>query len=99
VQVKKLADRFVVSTRFGLSIQDASRHFTSAAVLASIAYPEDVHAIWVDDVKLATTPQVIQGQARLGPTAEHRLSIEVPGSSTEKNSQLHNAVVFQIIPN
>ena len=99
VRVSRLADRFVVSTRFGLSIQDASRRFSSAAVLASIAHPESVHTIWVDNVKLATTPQIIQGQARLGPTLEHRLWIEVPASSTEKDSQLHNAVLFQVIPN
>ena len=99
VRVSRLADRFVVSTRFGLSIQDASRRFSSAAVLASIAHPESVHTIWVDNVKLATTPQIIQGQARLGPTFEHRLWIEVPASSTEKDSQLHNAVFFQVIPN
>ena len=99
VRVSRLADRFVVSTRFGLSIQDGSRRFSSAAVLASIAHPESVHTIWVDNVKLATTPQIIQGQARLGPTLEHRLWIEVPASSTEKDSQLHNAVFFQVIPN
>lgn len=99
VRVSRLADRFVVSTRFGLSIQDASRRFSSAAVLASIAHPESVHTIWVDNVKLATTPQIIQGQARLGPTLEHRLWIEVPASCTEKDSQLHNAVFFQVVPN
>jgi hypothetical protein len=99
VQVKKLADRFVVSTRFGLNIQDPSRRFSTAAVLASIAYPESVHAIWVDNVKLAMAPQIIQAQARLGLSLEHRLLIEVPAWSTEKDSQFHNAVIFQIIPN
>jgi hypothetical protein len=29
----------------------------------------------------------------------HRLEIEVPTSLTEKNSQLHNAIIFQVIPN
>src|SRR6476646_11894011 len=34
VQVQKLPGRFVVTTRFGMSIQDGSQHTASAAVLA-----------------------------------------------------------------
>jgi len=45
VQVTRQHDRFVVSTKFGLSLEDPSRHSASAAVLAALAYPETLHTI------------------------------------------------------
>jgi hypothetical protein len=99
IQVRHLRDRFIVITKFGLSIQDPTLHFASASVLASLAVPDFGHVLWLDGVRLGTVPQVIQGQLRIGPTSSHRLEIEVPTSLTEKNAQLHNAIIFQVIPN
>jgi hypothetical protein len=99
VQMRHLDGRFVVATRFGMSIQDASQRFSTATVLASMALPEPHFTLRLDGMKLETTPQVIQGRVRVGETLQHRLEIEVPTSLTEKNSQLQNAIVFQIIPN
>ena len=99
VQVRKLPGRFVVSTKFGLSIQDGSQHATSATVLAALAVPDSAYTFRLDGITLATVPQLVQGQARVGPTSVHRLEIDVPTSVTEKNSQLHNAILFQVIPN
>jgi hypothetical protein len=99
VQVQKLPGRFVVSTRFGLSIQSGSQHASSATVLAALAAPDPSFTFRLDGITLATVPQMVQGQARIGPTITHRLEIEVPTSLTEKNSQLHNAIIFQVIPN
>jgi hypothetical protein len=99
VQVKKLADHFVVATKFGLSIQDGSQHTTTASVLAALAAPDPSFTFRLDGITLQPTPQLVQNQARVGPTLIHRLEIEVPASVTEKNSQVHNAIIFQIIPN
>jgi hypothetical protein len=99
VQVRHLRDRFIVVTKFGLSIQDPTLHFARASVLASLAVPDAGHVLWLDGVRLGTVPQMIQGQLRIGPVSSHRLEIEVPTSLTEKNAQLHNAIVFQVIPN
>jgi hypothetical protein len=99
VQVRHLRDRFIVVTKFGLSIQDPTLHFASASVLASLALPDSSHVLWLDGVRLGTVPQVVQGQVRIGPTSSHRLEIEVPTSLTEKNAQLQNAIIFQVIPN
>ncbi len=90
---------FVVRAKFGLRIQDKSQRFSSATLLASIAYPDTVFNLSVDGVKMVTTPQIIQPQARLGPVVAHRLEIEVPVSATEKNAQLRNAILFQVVPN
>src|SRR6478609_10328384 len=40
VQVQKLPGRFVVSTRFGVAIQDGSQHAATASVLAALAVPD-----------------------------------------------------------
>jgi hypothetical protein len=99
VQVQKFPGRFVVSTRFGVSIQDGSQHSTTATVLAALAAPDSAYTFRLDGITLGTVPQLLQGQARIGPTFIHRLEIEVPTSLTERNSQLNNAIIFQIIPN
>jgi len=99
VQVHKFPGRFVVSTKFGLSIQDGSQHATTATVLAALAAPDSAYTFRLDGITLQTAPQLLQGQARIGPTFMHRLEIDVPTSLTEKNSQLNNAIIFQIIPN
>jgi hypothetical protein len=99
VQVKKLPGRFVVSTRFGLSIQAGSQTTTTAAVLAALTVPDPAYTFRLDGITLQTVPQLLPSQARMGTTVMHRLEIEVPTSLTEKNSQLHNAIIFQVIPN
>ncbi|HEX4606450.1 MAG TPA: hypothetical protein VH724_20795 [Candidatus Angelobacter sp.] len=99
VQVRKVPGRFVVATKFGMSIQDGSQHTTSATILAAIAVPDPAYTFRLDGIMLETVPQLVQGQARIGATIMHRLEIEVPTSLTEKNSQLHNAIIFQVIPN
>lgn len=99
VQVQKFPGRFVVSTRFGLSIQDGSQHSSTATVLVALALPDPAFTFRLDGITLQPVPQLLQNQARIGPTFMHRLEIDVPVSVTEKNSQLHNAIIFQIIPN
>jgi hypothetical protein len=99
VHVQNLPGRFVVSTRFGLSLQNGSQHASSATIMAALAVPDPAYIFRLDGITLETVPQLVQGQARIGTTLMHRLEIEVPTSLTEKNSQLHNAIIFQIIPN
>jgi hypothetical protein len=98
-QVRRLADRLVVTTEFGLSIADNSLHTASAMLLAATAYPENVYTVSVDGVRLQATPQMVQANLSLGRTSLHRLQIEIPNTVTEKDSQFHNSIVFQVIPN
>ncbi len=99
VQVQKFAGHFVVSTRFGMSIQSGPQNATTATILAALAVPDPAFIFRLDGITLATAPQLLQSQARIGTTIIHRLEIEVPASLTEKSSQLNNAIIFQIIPN
>jgi hypothetical protein len=99
VQVRALSDRLVVSTQLGLAIQSPTGHFASAMLSASLAYPDPAHVLWLDGVRLETTPQVVQGQVPVNRTTAHRLEIEVPTSLTEKNAGVHNSIIFQVVPN
>jgi hypothetical protein len=99
VTVKKLSDRFVVATRFAMALDDASHRVSAATITAALASPEPFFTLRLDGVKLSAVPQMVQGRARVGIIALHRLEIEVPGAVTEKNSQLQNAIIFQVIAN
>ncbi|HZU29586.1 MAG TPA: hypothetical protein VFB79_00630 [Candidatus Angelobacter sp.] len=99
VQVQKMAGHFVASTKFALSIQAGQQNSSTATVLAALAVPDPSFTFRLDGITLATAPRMIQGQARIGTTFTHRLEIDVPTTLTEKNSQLHNAIIFQVIPN
>jgi hypothetical protein len=98
-RVRRLADRLIVTTEFGLTIADNSLHAASAMLLAATAYPENVYTVSVDGVRLQSTPQMVQPNVPLGRTSLHRLQIEIPNTVTEKDSQFHNNIVFQVIPN
>ena len=99
VQVQKFPGHFVVSTKFGLVIQAGSQNSTTATVLAALAVPDHAFTFRLDGFTLSTAPQTLQTLARIGTTFTHRLEIDVPASLTEKNSQVHNAIIFQVIPN
>ena len=98
-QVRRLADRLVVTTDFELNIADNSLHAASAMLLAATAFPENVYVVSVDGVRLQATPQMVQANVPLGRASLHRLQIEIPNTITEKDSQFHNSIVFQVIPN
>jgi hypothetical protein len=99
VSIRKSHDRFTVSTNFGLTVQTNSSATATATVMAGLAAPERGFVLRLDGVTLGTTPQIMQGQIKLGVPTEHRLEIEVPNTLTEKDSQLHNAILFQVIAN
>jgi hypothetical protein len=99
VRITRRATGFVVSTRFALDIQAPSQNVTTATVLAAIAAPELHFKFRLDGMPLGTTPQMVVPQVKLGMRTEHLLEIEVPNSVTEKDSQLQNAILIQVIAN
>jgi hypothetical protein len=98
VSVQKLPASFVVSTKFTMTVQDSTGNVGTATVLAAMAAP-DVFIFRVDGLQLGTVPQLVQAQVKPGVTGLHLLEIEVPSSLTEKNSQLQNSILFQVIAN
>jgi len=98
VGAQKRSTSFVVSTRFGLEVDDSTGKVSTVTVRAALAAP-DVFIFRVDGFQLGTTPQLIQTQVKPGATLQHLLEIEVPTSLTEKNSQLQNTILFQVVAN
>lgn len=99
VTVTRQTGSFLVSTKFGLAIQDGTQQVATATVLVGLAAPELFFSLRLDGLALSTAPQVVQGSARVGSTIEHRLDVQVPTSLTERNSQLQNGLLFQVIAN
>jgi hypothetical protein len=99
VRVSRRSGTLVVSTNFGLSVQDPTRHASTATVFAALALPQLSYTFRVDGLKLDRTPQIILNHAPVGITTPHRLEIEVPPTVTEKDSQLSNAILLQVIAN
>jgi hypothetical protein len=99
VRVSRRSGTLVVSTNFGLSVQDPTRHASSATVFAALAVPQLSYTFRVDGLKLDRTPQIILNHAPVGITTPHRLEIEVPPTVTEKDSQVSNAILLQVIAN
>lgn len=99
VQVRPLADRFVVSIKFGMLVQDPSQHVSSATLMVALAYPDSFHVLWMDGIRLTTALQAIPGICIVGKPSAHRLEIEVPTSLTEKDAAVHNSITFEVIPN
>lgn len=98
VSAQKHSTSFVVSTRFGMVVQDSTGNVATATVLAAMASP-DVFIFRLDGFQLGTTPQLVQAQAKPGVTTQHLLEIEVPTAITEKNSLLQNSILFQVVAN
>ena len=98
VSLQKLSTSFVVSTKFGLEVDDSTGKVGSVTVRANLAAP-DVFIFRVDGFQLGTTPLLIQTQIKPGILLQHLLEIEVPTSLTEQNSQLQNTIQFQVVAN
>lgn len=101
VQIRTLKDRMIVTTRFGLALQNTGTggSFATATVLASLAFPDSARTMRIEGVKMGPVPQIIQPRARLGATSACRFEIEVPVTLTEKDAQMRNSILFQVIPN
>ncbi|HYX53915.1 MAG TPA: hypothetical protein VE783_10735 [Candidatus Limnocylindrales bacterium] len=99
VTVTTQVGSFLVTTRFAIAIQDATQQVSAATVLVGLAAPESFFTLRLDSLTLSPTPQVVQAQAKVGSTIEHRLDVQVPTSLTERNSQLQNTLLFQVIAN
>jgi hypothetical protein len=99
VSIRRWEGRFTVSTKFGITVRANSPGVSTATITAGLAVPESAFILRLDGVTLGPTPQIIDGQTKLGVATQHRLEVEVPATVTEADSQLHNAIVFQVIAN
>ena len=81
VETRRQENSFIVSTTFALRIalSNSSRAGTTT-VSAFLLSPNLLQTVWVDGVRLSTTPGIIGRQVSYGVITEHVLKIAVPTS-------------------
>jgi hypothetical protein len=99
VTVERRKNSFIVTTVFGLLVQDPSHHTQYATVSAFVtgANPEVVYSI--DDRKLSSTPTVIVPRSAIGEVSKHTLQVEISTSLTERSALQDVAMQFEVAPN
>ena len=79
VEILRQKDSFIVSTRFGVRIDLPNDHGAGTATVSAFLLSSDPLAnVWVDGVRLSTTPGIIGRQVSYGAITEHVLKIAVP---------------------
>ncbi len=89
---------FLVTTRFGLKVQDASGRTRSVSLLAFLSAPQSRVLVRIDGVKLQAVPQPFATHLQTGRVSRHRLEVEVPTSLTEADLRAVNGIGFSVVP-
>jgi hypothetical protein len=90
-------DSFSVSTKFGLCIASNSHRPGTATVSAFLQSSDPIKMLWVDGVRLSTTPAIIGRQIPYGAITEHVLKIVIPVSMPA--GQLLDLIGMTVTPN
>jgi hypothetical protein len=78
-EIQHQKDSFIVSTTFGLRIGISNVHRAGTAIVSAfLLSPNPVQTMWVDGVRLSTTPGIIGRQVSYGVITRHVLKIAVP---------------------
>ena len=99
VIVDRLQDSVIVSTSFGVRLDDNGGGVGSARLSAFLFHPDPCCEILLDGVKLSGSPRVIQSSVRYGAITPHRLEVEIPSSVPETQANIANNIGFLAIPN
>jgi hypothetical protein len=96
--IPRQKDSFIVSTGFGIRIGLSNSHRAgTATVSAFLLSPDRLRAVWVDGVRLSTTPGIIGRRVPYGAITEHVLKIAVPISMPA--GQLLDSIGVIVTPN
>ena len=99
VRVDRRQNSMIVSTSFGVRLDDSGGGAGSARLSAFLFHPDSRYQISIDGVKLNGSARVIQTSLRYGAITPHRLEIEIPSSVPETEGNLANNIGFLAIPN
>lgn len=97
VDVKHSNGRMVVSTSFGVTVNDPSGANRTATLLAAVPSPGGP-VVRIDGVVVDTTGRAIASHLLPGRVSSHRIEIEVPPNTTEANNHLLSNVIFSVLP-
>lgn len=98
VAVEQHGSGYVVTTRFGLTINDPAARVQTATVTAYLLTPSR-YVIRIDGKKLDPAPRVILAHVRVGRVSVHSIAVEVPNSvPADDNSVVNHPIQFAAIP-
>jgi len=96
LEVQQHAGSFVVSTDFGLLVQDATKLAHFATVSGALSGAQTAVTYRIDGKKLGSAPVLLISHASVGTLSEHRLEIEVPTGLTEAGADTQIAIQFAV---
>jgi hypothetical protein len=98
VEIQRQTSSFVVSSRFDLRVDFSHGHrIDTATVSACLLSPAAAGTVWLDDIQLSITPEIIGRQVPYGAITEHVLKIVVPTSMPP--GQLLDSISVIVTPN
>jgi hypothetical protein len=78
-QIRPQGNSFEVSTRLGWRVDlSDSKAAGSATVSGYLLSADPMRTVWLDGVKLSTTPGIIAKNVPYGTTSEHELKVVIP---------------------
>jgi hypothetical protein len=99
VAVERRQHSMVVRALFGLKVENPGAQQGTATLSAFLFRVDPRCDIFLDGLKLGTSPRLIEGRAAYGVSSPHRLEVEIPSSVPESQSQIVDNVGFLAVPN
>jgi hypothetical protein len=90
-------DSFSVSTKFGLCLASSAHRPGTTTVRAFLQSSAPINQLWVDGVRLSTTPAVIGRQIPYDAITEHVLKVVIPVSMPA--GHLLDSIGMTVTPN
>ena len=98
ITVERRQHSMVVRALFGLKVENPGAQQGTATLSAFLFRLDPRCDIFLDGLKLGTSPRLIEGRASYGVTSPHRLEIEIPSSVPESQSHIMDNVGFLAVP-
>jgi hypothetical protein len=99
IQKKRQSGGLKVTTNFGILVENSAGSTSpgTATVSAFLLYPDPDLELWVDGIKMSSTPQVIGRQLLVGAVSQHRLEIQI--SDERPPGPLNNLIGLMVSSN
>jgi hypothetical protein len=99
VSIQRLQRGFSVTATVGVQVGKGDLGGGTATLKAWLQSPIDPYSISFDNVPLSLEPACVDAQTRLGVVTRHQLKIDVPSSTSEKQSSLQTEIAVLVVRN
>jgi hypothetical protein len=98
VSVHRTPKGFIVTTAFGVSVQDSSGSARTASLMAALPFTDSRMSVRIDGMPLDSVSRIVAPHLMTGAVTRHQLEIEVPSDITEAQADVLKNVQFILIP-